>query len=622
MKTYKYASKRTPDLQAFTQTNFEHLKSAQVPNTEMSPSEEIPVVGYASADDNSAMQVLNGSMHRSASPFDGFLLSDCSQMNDAALGTDTTFCIHQSTLKGDSKIRDPVSYPVESDAELQKTVHENAEYLPNNQSGLSGEVINSPSQLLRAQINICATAKPSRSLVPPVNEHRKIRGSKSLDGYIDHLNVKDGDELQNLRKDTSDGCGSELETDWDGLKSAASAVNESSRSKRNSMTSDLGMCGRFVVDLDEPIHMTLEEVRSSLHNIKGMLEATSATLPSDRRISCARWNQSSSGDNHGKANVKLWGKRMHFGLCLKSKQTDTEHRLENDHIRCLPKSFKHTLYHWLGIGKVPSNQSSSSFPEDRFRTKSSGSSEVNQAASFVNRALPPVPQENQGLDTGLSEFNETVADSNHHWDEQESLDPQKAEDIVPDFAASIQKVKDCGWYWGPISGEMAEKILVNEPDGSFIVRDSSDEHYIFSLTFKLNGFVRHVRIEHDQGNFSFGTYTIFKSHTIVEFIENAVQHSRSGRYLFFLHRRPILGPMRVQLLHPVSRFKKVQSLQHMCRFIILKAVRRDLIDGLPLPARLKHYLNTPQYYAEQMQDWQGPLFNGLATNSIYRATEN
>lgn len=58
-----------------------------------------------------------------------------------------------------------------------------------------------------------------------------------------------------------------------------------------------------------------------------------------------------------------------------------------------------------------------------------------------------------------------------------------------------------GWYWGPISGEAAEKVLSNEPDGSFIVRDSSDHHYIFSLTFRLNGCVRHVRIEHDQGKY-------------------------------------------------------------------------------------------------------------------------
>ena len=29
----------------------------------------------------------------------------------------------------------------------------------------------------------------------------------------------------------------------------------------------------------------------------------------------------------------------------------------------------------------------------------------------------------------------------------------------------------------------------------------------------------------------------------------------------------VLGPMRVQLLHPVSRHKRVQSLQHLCRWV-------------------------------------------------------
>jgi len=176
------------------------------------------------------------------------------------------------------------------------------------------------------------------------------------------------------------------------------------------------------------------------------------------------------------------------------------------------------------------------------------------------------------------------------------------EDSNIDFAASIEKVKDHGWYWGPLSGEAAERILAPEPDGSFVVRDSSDHHYIFSLTFKLNGFVRHVRIEHDQGNFSFGSFTKFKSTTIVDFIENAVEHSRSGRYLFFLHRRPVLGPMRVQLLHPVSRFKRVQSLQHLCRYIIVKHVRKDHLDQLPVPNRIKTYLNTPFYYSEQVTE--------------------
>lgn len=134
-----------------------------------------------------------------------------------------------------------------------------------------------------------------------------------------------------------------------------------------------------------------------------------------------------------------------------------------------------------------------------------------------------------------------------------------------DFASNLETIKQYGWYWGPISCQAAERILSNEPDGSFIVRDSSDDHYIFSLTFKLNNCVRHVRIEQDKGTFSFGTLAKFKARTIVEFIEQALEYSRSGRYLFFLHRRPEHGPMRVQLKNPVSRFKHIQSLQHMCR---------------------------------------------------------
>lgn len=221
---------------------------------------------------------------------------------------------------------------------------------------------------------------------------------------------------------------------------------------------------------------------------------------------------------------------------------------------------------------------------------------------FVHRALPPVPRDGIGpiSDEDSNEANDQIR--------------------ILDYAASIEKVKDCGWYWGPVSGDAAEKLLENEPDGSFIVRDSSDEHYIFSLTFKLNGLVRHVRIEQDQGNFSFGCLQKFRSNTIVDFIEDAVEHSRSGRFLFFLHRRAVVGPMRVQLLHPVSRFKRIQSLQHLCRlvcnmppsfcqislflflrFVLLKYVRRDLITELPLPPPLQKYLSYPSYYTEEME---------------------
>ncbi|XP_015602425.1 uncharacterized protein LOC107271221 [Cephus cinctus] len=250
---------------------------------------------------------------------------------------------------------------------------------------------------------------------------------------------------------------------------------------------------------------------------------------------------------------------------------------------------------------------------DQHANNNNTTSEVDssvQKLPFFKRALPPLPKNNGQVGIEQAEVALTAIlakpDSPTSIQRMPVLpareEEETAEDTSMDFAASIEKVKDYGWYWGPISGEAAEKILSNEPDGSFIVRDSSDDHYIFSLSFRLNSCVRHVRIEHDQGNFSFGSCTKFKSHTIVDFIENAVEHSRSGRYLFFLHRRPVLGPMRVQLLHPVSRFKQVQSLQHTCRFVILKMVRRDLIPTLPLPRRLIDYLSTPHYYSEQVAE--------------------
>ncbi|KAK2191057.1 hypothetical protein NP493_60g01072 [Ridgeia piscesae] len=172
--------------------------------------------------------------------------------------------------------------------------------------------------------------------------------------------------------------------------------------------------------------------------------------------------------------------------------------------------------------------------------------------------------------------------------------------LCDDLVLSLQ----CGWYWGPLNWDDAEAKLADKVDGSFLVRDSSDDRYILSLTFRSQGTTHHTRIEHYKGMFSF--YSQPKSHgesTIVEFIEKAMAHSRSGRFLYFLRpRAPGLPPAPIQLLFPVSRFQTVHSLQHVCRFAILKCVRRDHIMQLPVPLRLKEYLQQSQYYAENFSD--------------------
>jgi len=58
-----------------------------------------------------------------------------------------------------------------------------------------------------------------------------------------------------------------------------------------------------------------------------------------------------------------------------------------------------------------------------------------------------------------------------------------------------------GWYWGALGFEDAEDKLANRRDGSFLVRDSSDERYILSLSFRSLGGTHHTRIEHYKGDY-------------------------------------------------------------------------------------------------------------------------
>ncbi|XP_077315523.1 suppressor of cytokine signaling 7 isoform X1 [Lithobates pipiens] len=170
------------------------------------------------------------------------------------------------------------------------------------------------------------------------------------------------------------------------------------------------------------------------------------------------------------------------------------------------------------------------------------------------------------------------------------------------FAASLRELEKCGWYWGPMNWEDAEMKLKGKPDGSFLVRDSSDPRYILSLSFRSQGITHHTRMEHYRGTFSLWCHPKFEDRcqSVVEFIKRAIMHSKNGKFLYFLRSRvPGLPPTPVQLLYPVSRFSNVKSLQHLCRFRIRQLVRIDHIPELPLPKPLISYLRKFYYYDPQ-----------------------
>nr|XP_027202516.1 GATA zinc finger domain-containing protein 14-like [Dermatophagoides pteronyssinus] len=394
----------------------------------------------------------------------------------------------------------------------------------------------------------------------------------------------------------------------------------------------------------EPIHMTLEEVRriafgsperrlitrnshSSSQESRSFSSSTSTTAN-------VGLNKSTSGTgHHGLHNAKI--KIKNFMDTLLNKTTpcinggghcSSDYSTTNnvDHSSNISSSSSPPITQNNLNSNIRRRRHTRRQPIET--TRSESQQQQHLSSPFIQRALPPVPatnlfidhnnNNNDDNDNGSDQIITTDDDNHHHHpmlryrsslqmtrSQLKSMSEYERQKYL-DYVSSIERVKNCGWYWGPISGEMAEKLLESEPCGSFLVRDSSDEHYIFSLSFKLDEMVRHVRIEQEQGNFSFGSLKKFRSSTIVDFIESAMEHSRSGQFLFFLRLGPELGPIRVQLLYPVSRFKRVQSLQHICRFVILQFVRRDQIHQLSLPEYLRHYLDTPYYYSEELARMQ------------------
>ncbi|KAA0185754.1 hypothetical protein HAZT_HAZT003651 [Hyalella azteca] len=154
--------------------------------------------------------------------------------------------------------------------------------------------------------------------------------------------------------------------------------------------------------------------------------------------------------------------------------------------------------------------------------------------------------------------------------------------LVPDLLT----ITGCSFYWGKMDRYEAETLLENRPEGTFLLRDSAQTDYLFSVSFRRYGKSLHARIEQGSHKFSFDSHDpdVFASDTVC----GLIQHYKDPSCCMFFE------PM---LTVPLSRTFPF-PLQHLCRATICSATTYDGINKLRLPKFLRNYLR--EYHYKQL----------------------
>lgn len=151
--------------------------------------------------------------------------------------------------------------------------------------------------------------------------------------------------------------------------------------------------------------------------------------------------------------------------------------------------------------------------------------------------------------------------------------------LVPD----LLQITNLPCYWGVMDRYEAETLLEGKPEGTFLLRDSAQEDYLFSVSFRRYGRSLHARIEQWNHNFSFDVHdpSVFHAPTVTGLLEH---YKDPNSCMFF---EPLLS-------NPIFRTHPF-SLQHICRAVISSCTTYDGINMLPIPNALKKHLKEYHY---------------------------
>ncbi|XP_045130046.1 suppressor of cytokine signaling 2-like [Portunus trituberculatus] len=159
-------------------------------------------------------------------------------------------------------------------------------------------------------------------------------------------------------------------------------------------------------------------------------------------------------------------------------------------------------------------------------------------------------------------------------------------------ASTRRALVKSGWYWERITWREAEALLQGTSLGTFIVRDSADMRFLFSLSVQTERGPTSVRIHYSGGKFRLDCEahmapTIPEFSHVIRLVEHYIRINRKlQRHVWVDTRGQIYSPITIR--QPLKR--NVAPLKHLCRLAINQSFHQPA-TCLPLPAPLAAYID-------------------------------
>ncbi|KAK7002743.1 suppressor of cytokine signaling 2 [Biomphalaria glabrata] len=169
---------------------------------------------------------------------------------------------------------------------------------------------------------------------------------------------------------------------------------------------------------------------------------------------------------------------------------------------------------------------------------------------------------------------------------------------------AVKELNECCFYYGSVSSQEARVILCKKPIGTFLLRDSSDSRYLYSLSLKTERGATSVRIVYSRGLFQFDSDERIRNklpcfESVLALVDFHVMVSQSGNNKSWRwEENSGKKSMKVNLKEPLKC--SVPSLAHLSRIKINQCLEdvympQFSVDKLLISMQLKDYLKAYPY---------------------------